>query len=127
MCAAVALAATGCGGGGDFKNEPRPPVPLQITGVITAKRVTISPDAFGAGPVVITVSNQTRRSHTLRLEGPEISERVGPVNPSDTAAIQKTLPQGEYTMSADSDSGITPATISVGPERKDASGQLLLP
>lgn len=126
MLALVALVASGCGDD-DFKNKPRPPVPLQITGVITERSVTISPDAFGAGPVVITVSNQTRGSHDLTLEGPRVSERVGPVNPSDTATIQKSLPEGRYTVSADSGGRITPGKITVGAERQNGSGDLLLP
>ena len=40
--AIVVVALTGCGGGKDFANEPRPPVPLQLTGVITKQKVTIS-------------------------------------------------------------------------------------
>lgn len=106
-------------------------MPLQITGVITDKSVTISPDAFGAGPVVITVANETKDSHTLTLEGPRVSERVGPVQPADTAAIQKTLPEGEFTITAGSsgndDDEIEPAEIEVGPERESGSGDLLLP
>ena len=61
----VVIALTGCGGGSDFQNKPRPPVPLQLTGVITPKRVTVSPNRIGAGPVVLNVSNQTEQSHTL--------------------------------------------------------------
>ena len=52
--AADALALAGCGGGKDFANTPRPPVPLQLTGVITKAKVTISPNKVGAGPVVMT-------------------------------------------------------------------------
>ena len=66
FCAA-ALALAGCGED-DFENEPRPPVPVQLTGVITQEKVTVSPNELGAGPVVITVSNQTKASHTLTLE-----------------------------------------------------------
>ena len=96
--AAVAVALAGCGGGEDFKNEPRPPVPLQLTGVITKDKVTISPSKVGAGPVVITVSNQTGKSHTLTLDGQGVQERVGPINPLDTAQLQKTLEPGRYTV-----------------------------
>ena len=62
----AAIALGGCGGGKGFANHPRPPVPLQLTGVITNAKVTISPNKVGAGPVVITVSNQTSQSRTLR-------------------------------------------------------------
>src|SRR3954452_5198353 len=87
VSAALAIALAGCGGGKDFANKPRPPVPLQLTGVITKQKVTISPNKVGAGPVVITVSNQTGQSHTLTLAGRGEQERVGPINPLDTAQL----------------------------------------
>ena len=115
----------------DFENEPRPPVPLQLTGVITPDRVTVSPNKVGAGPVVITVSNQTDAAHSLMLEGEGIRERVGPINPEATASLQKTLKPGQYTITAGSDQAvereIRPATLVIGPERDSASDELLLP
>jgi hypothetical protein len=129
--AAVAVALAGCGGGKDFANKPRPPVPLQLTGVITKQKVTISPRKVGAGPVVITVSNQTGQSRTLTLDGNGIQERVGPINPLDTAQLQKTLTPGRYTVRAGSEAAtarqIAPATLLIGRERKSASDQVLLP
>jgi hypothetical protein len=129
--AAVAVALAGCGGGKDFANKPRPPVPLQLTGVITKQKVTISPRRVGAGPVVITVSNQTGQSRTLTLDGNGIQERVGPINPLDTAQLQKTLTPGRYKVTAGSEAAtatqIAPATLLIGRERKSASDQVLLP
>jgi hypothetical protein len=126
----LALVAAGCGDD-DFENEPRPPVTLQLTGVITPDRVTVSPNRVGAGPVIITVSNQTPDAHTLTLEGEGLRERVGPINPEDTASIQKTLPQGQYTVKAGSnaavDEEIRPATLVIGEARDSASDELLLP
>lgn len=127
------LAVAGCGGDDDFENKPRPPVPLQLTGVITDERVTVSPDEVGAGPVVITVSNQTEQSRTLTLEGGprNIQERVGPINPLDTATIQKTLERGEYTVKAGSEKAVArevaAADLKIGPPRKSASDRVLLP
>ncbi len=132
LCAA-GLALAGCGED-DFENEPRPPVPVQLTGVITEQKVTVSPNELGAGPVVITVSNQTKASHTLTLEsadGGTIREQVGPINPLDTATLQRTLEPGEYTVRAGSETAvpreITPATLTIGQERKSGSDELLLP
>lgn len=126
----VVLVVAGCGDD-DFENEPRPPVPLQLTGVITDERVTVSPNRVGAGPVVITISNQTPGAHAVTLEGEGLRERVGPINPQDTASIQKTLPPGEYTVEADSNGGgeeeIRPATLVIGEPRDSASDELLLP
>jgi hypothetical protein len=132
LCAA-GLALTGCGED-DFENEPRPPVPKQLTGVITKERVTVSPDEEGAGPFVITISNQTKASHTITLEssdGGTIREQVGPINPLDTATLQRTLPTGEYTVKAGSERAvkreIAPAVLKIGEDRKSGSDELLLP
>jgi hypothetical protein len=132
FCAA-AMALAACGED-DFENEPRPPVPIQLTGVITDEKVTVSPNEVGAGPVVITVSNQTEISHTVTLEssdGGTIREQVGPINPLDTATLQRTLDPGTYTVRAGSETAlpreITPATLTIGQERKSGSDELLLP
>ena len=132
VCAA-GLVLTACGED-DFENEPRPPTPVQLSGVITEEKVTVSPNQLGAGPVVITVSNQTDASHTITLEssdGGTIREQVGPINPLDTATLQRTLDQGSYTVSAGSEAAvpkeIQPATLTIGKERKSGSDELLLP
>jgi hypothetical protein len=133
MLCAAGLTLAACGED-DFENDPRPPVPKQLTGVITDDKVTVSPDELGAGPVVITVSNQTKASHTVTLEsadGGTIREQVGPINPLDTATLQRTLAQGTYTVKAGSETAvpkeIQPATLTIGQERKSGSGELLLP
>ncbi|HYH58849.1 MAG TPA: hypothetical protein VD790_06470 [Thermoleophilaceae bacterium] len=132
LCAAGVTLA-GCGEE-DFANDPRPPVTKELTGVITDRKVTVSPNELGAGPVVITVSNQTEAAHTITLEstgGGSIREQVGPINPLDTAELQRTLEPGEYTVSAGSEAAvpreISPATLTIGPERESASDELLLP
>ena len=132
LCAA-GLVLAACGED-DFKNEPRPPVARELTGVITDQEVTVSPHELGAGPVVITVSNQTDAAHTLTLEsadGGTIREQVGPINPLDTATLQRTLTEGTYTVTAGSDTAvpreIKPATLKIGKPRKSGSGELLLP
>jgi hypothetical protein len=128
---AVALAFAGCGGGEDFANKPRPPVTLELTGVITKQKVTISPSKVGAGPVVITVSNQSEQARTLTLDGNGIQERVGPINPLDTAKLQKTLKPGRYTVTAGSEKAtatpIRPARLVIGKARASASDKVLLP
>jgi hypothetical protein len=128
---ALALALVGCGGGKDFANKPRPPVPLQLTGVITQDKVTISPNRVGAGPVVITVSNQTQVGRTLTLVGNGDQEQIGPINPLQTGQLQKTLKPGRYKVTAGSlratRHSVAPATLVIGKERPSASDKVLLP
>jgi hypothetical protein len=128
----LALVAGGCGDK-EFANAPRPPSAVELTGVITKESVTISPKREGAGPVRITVANQTDRALTVTLEGEDLEARVGPVAPQDTAEIRKTLSRGTYEVRAgssravDIEDQIAPATIEIGRDRKSSDGELLLP
>jgi hypothetical protein len=129
--ASLALAA-GCGDE-DFANDPRPPTAVELSGVIKDEGITISPRREGAGPIRILIANQTDRSHTITLEGDDIVERVGPVQPGDVAPIQKTLDSGTYEIRAgspravDIEDQIPPATLTIGPERDSSDTELLLP
>jgi hypothetical protein len=131
LLALAAMTATGCGGGSHFKNDPRPPAPVQLTGVISDKGVTISPDRVGAGPVVLLISNQTQQTHTITLDGENTKDTVGPINPLDTAKLQQTLVQGSYQVKAGSSKAVSkqlkPGHLEVGPKRKSSSSQVLLP
>jgi len=128
-CGSLALA--GCGQG-DFKNAPRPAAAIAVTGVIQDRGVTISPGSVrGSGPVLITISNQTNDAHTVTLKGASVEETVGPINPRDTATIQKTLAAGNYDVKAGSERAVAkeipPGSLSVGLKKRDSSGELLLP
>jgi hypothetical protein len=136
IAAALATVGLTACGGDDFENERRPPVPITITGVVTDQEVDISPHDFGAGPIVLTISNQTPESHRVTLDGTsddgtEISEVTGPINPQDTATIQQSLPPGDYEVIANSDGAlnpdIRPGQITVDEERPSGSNTLELP
>jgi hypothetical protein len=126
----TAAVIAGCGGE-DFKNEARAPVRLALTGVIQNDKVTVSPAKLGAGPVEITISNQTDSVHTILLEGESIKEQQGPVQPGATATIQKTLDPGSYEVRAGSEKAvrkeIQPAVLTIGKKRKNSNNDLLLP
>ncbi|HEY1359827.1 MAG TPA: hypothetical protein VGF21_16105 [Thermoleophilaceae bacterium] len=106
-------------------------MPIELTGVIQPAKVTVSPNKVGAGPVLITISNQTNEAHTVTLEGDTVKERIGPVQPEDTATIQKTLARGDYEVRAGSSVAvpkeITPAKLRITNERRDSNNRLLLP
>jgi hypothetical protein len=127
----MALALAGCGGGKDFANKPRPPVTLDLTGVITKERVTISPRRVGAGPVTIKVSNQSGATRTVVLDGNGIQESVGPIDDLSVGTLQKTLKPGRYTVKAGSEAAtakvLRPAILVIGKERQSASDKVLLP
>jgi hypothetical protein len=149
----ILLVVSGCGGSSDkFKNEARPPVPTQLTGVITDNEVTVSPDALPLAPkpkqhesaknldtpIILIISNQTQESHTVTLSGKDakgnpIEARTPPINPLDTAQIQQSLPPGTYEVKAGSEKAVDPgkqiaaATLTVGPNRQTSSDDVLLP
>jgi hypothetical protein len=131
LLATAAMTAAGCGGASHFKNEPRPPAPVQLTGVITDKGVTVSPDRVGAGPVILLISNQTQQAHTITLDGGNTKDTVGPINPLDTAKLQQTLEQGDYQVKAGSSQALSKelkaGTLTVGPRRRSSADQVLLP
>jgi hypothetical protein len=126
----IAVFAAGCGDD-DFANNPRPAVPKELTGVIQEDKVTISPSKEGAGPILLTISNQTDDAHTVILEGEEIRKEAGPVNQLDVATLQVTLKPGAYEVRAGSRTArrrdIQPATLTIGQPRKASNDELLLP
>jgi hypothetical protein len=132
-CAGLAIAAVLFGGCGedDFKNEARAPVRIALTGVIQDDEVTVSPANVGAGPVEITISNQTDRARSITLEGESIVEQSDAVEPGATATIQRTLEPGSYEVKAGTEKAvrqeIRPAVLRIGKERKNSNNQLLLP
>ena len=129
MALAVALLA-GCGGE-DFKNEARAPIRLELSGVIQDDEVTVQPAKIGAGPVAITISNQTDAPHSVTIEGSSTIDRAGPVQPGATATIQKTLSPGSYEVKAGSEKAvkreIRPAVLKIGKSRKNSNNDVLLP
>jgi hypothetical protein len=127
---AAAAVLGGCGED-DFENEARAPVRVALTGVIQDDEVTVSPAKVGAGPVEITISNQTDSERTITLEGESITEQGGPVQPGDTVTLQKTLEPGSYEVRAGSEKAvrreIRPAVLEIGRKRKNSNNELLLP
>jgi hypothetical protein len=136
MLTAVALAAVavaGCGGGSARPNDDRPPSPITITAAVGAQRVSVSPGAFGAGPVRLVVVNQTSASQQVTLEsdlapgeGPGIRRQTAPINPQDTATLAADVRPGRYTLRVRG-GDIRRATLRVGAARPSSQNALLLP
>jgi hypothetical protein len=125
LCA-IALTLAACGGNDD-RNANRPPVPINISVQLGARKVSVSPAKFGAGPITLLVANQSGAAQTLTIDGPRVRQAVGPINPEDTATLKVTVRPGQYSISADEAAGLRPAELTVGPQRSSAQNTLLLP
>jgi hypothetical protein len=129
----LAVAATivvGCGGGTDYKNEPRPAAPIVVTASISKSAVSVSPRTFGAGPITLIVTNQTGASQQVTVEinsgQAGFKGRTGPINPRDTGQLKADLGEGTYSVHVDGNS-IKGARLKVGQKRASAQNDLLQP
>jgi hypothetical protein len=129
----VVAALVGCGEDDDHANKPRPPAPINVTAAIDSDRVRVSPRAFGSGPVVIIISNQSGAPQTVTLETDEIGGESGGIRRStpeiaarSTGQLKVDPPEGTYRLSA-SAGDITPAALAVGERRESAQNELLQP
>jgi hypothetical protein len=133
LAVAVVLAVGACGSSADYKNDPRPPGPIVITGYISDQRVSVSPRSLGAGPISLIVTNQTGTAQRVTLEsagpagsGPGIKQVTAPISPQDTATLKVDVKPGSYSVHVGADA-IRAARLKVGPERKSAQNDLLQP
>jgi hypothetical protein len=133
LAVAVMLAVAACGSNSDYKNDPRPPSPIVITGYISDQRVSVSPRRLGAGPISLIVTNQTGTAQRVTLEsagaigsGPGIRQVTAPISPRDTATLKVDVKPGSYSVHVGADA-IRAARLKVGPERKSAQNDLLQP
>jgi hypothetical protein len=135
-----AIALAGCGSSKTFANRPRPPLPVNLTVYVNNARVSVSPHAVGAGPVVFIVTNQAARTESLAIQrkgGSGSIANTGPINPQGTAQVTVNLSRGTYTVATTARgateaaraeaSPIQSATLVIGRPRASASDQLLQP
>jgi hypothetical protein len=134
LAVAAGLAAGGCGSSSaDYKNDPRPPAPIVVTGYVDDQRVSVSPRSMGAGPISLIVTNQTSTAQRVTLEsanatgtGPGLKQVTAPISPRDTATLKVDVKPGSYTVHVAGDA-IRAARLQVGPERASAQNDLLQP
>jgi hypothetical protein len=134
LAVAVVLTVAACGSSSaDYKNDPRPPGPIVITGYISNQRVSVSPRSLGAGPISLIVTNQTGTAQRVTLEsadptgsGPGIKQVTAPISPRDTATLKVDVKPGSYSVHVGADA-IRTARLKVGAERKSAQNDLLQP
>jgi hypothetical protein len=124
----------GCGGGGgDYANRPRPPAPINVTAAISNSRISISPRSFGAGPIVLIVSNQSSSAQevtfaTAELGGSEPGRTFSttPINPRGVATLKVDVREGDWELRT-GDDAVRSAAVTVGKQRKSAQDDLLQP
>jgi len=128
---AVAAGASGCGSDNvSYKNVQRPAAPINVTAAITNSQIKVSPRRFGAGPIILIISNQSSDAQAVTFEtgGGEagIRQTTSAINPAGTAQLQLEVRQGTYDLSVE-DRRIRPASLRVGKPRKSAQNELLEP
>jgi hypothetical protein len=120
----TALAVAGCGED-DFANDPRPPVPAEVSVKIAKDGVGVSPREFGAGLVNFTIANLTRTAGTLAINGP-VDANSQEIPPAGTETIKLDMKTGSYEATV-SGLAVAPFNFTVGPERPSGQNDLLLP
>jgi hypothetical protein len=120
----AALAVAGCGRN-DFKNDPAPPVPAEVSVKIAKDGVGMSPKEFGAGLVNFTIANLTDQTGSLAIHG-AVSAESDQIAPAQTGTIKVNLKSGSYEASVNG-FAVRPFDFTVGPERPSSTNNLLLP
>jgi hypothetical protein len=123
----------GCGDTDSHKNKLKPPEPINVTASVSDNRVSVSPNAFGAGPIVLIITNQTARKQDVTLESDTtsgkagIQQSTGPIVPEGgTAQLQVNVGKGTYRLST-ADDRVEAARIAVGTSRGTSQNELLQP
>jgi hypothetical protein len=139
----TATTLSACGGSKHFANEPRPAAPVNMTVYINDQRVSVSPGAVGAGPVVFIITNQASNAESLAVNsssggGSQPLADTGPISPQATAQLSVDLKDpGDYSVgvapndsteaAAATPTGIQPATIHVGKTRPNSNNDVAQP
>jgi hypothetical protein len=130
----AALIVAGCGTKERTANELRPPVPIQLNASLMPKKISLSPNQIGGGPVTLIVSNLTATEQriTFGANSPSgtselrIDSQSATIAPNDTAAMKAELSDGTYSLSVEGES-IPTSVLNVSGERPSAQNDLMLP
>lgn len=147
---AACLLGAGCGSD-SHANDPRPPLPAEVTvnvtdtgvqaqpaevgvkhanGAALGSNETKEPEANPKEPLVVnfTTSNTTNTDTVLEIRGPGgLLKRSGAIVAQGNDVYKVGLPNGHYTIEAADLPGAKPAAFYVGPERVSSQNDLLLP
>jgi hypothetical protein len=124
---AAAVVVAGCGSKDSYKNNLRPPAPINVTAAISPKAVSVSPAKFGAGPIVVILANQSDTSQEVTIQ--DASGKVHQsvlVSPGGPGTIKVNVTEGSWVLKT-GNQDIKPAAVTVGPPRPSAQNELLQP
>lgn len=130
----VALAFAGCGTKERTANELRPPLPIQLDASLMPKKISLSPNQIGGGPITLIVSNLSGSDQrvTFGANSPSgsadlrIDSQSATIAPNNTATMKADLTDGIYSLSVEDDA-IPASLLSVSGERPSAQNDLMLP
>ncbi len=137
---AAVLSLSACGSAGSpAASRPAPPNPIVVSAYVGAGQIRVSPSHFGAGPILLTVTNQSDHAVALRLlHGGHAIARTAPINPQGVTQLKVDLNRGGYTLTAASagrrtdaqrtlPSHVVGARLRVGRHRPSSGASLLQP
>jgi hypothetical protein len=142
MSGVSALTLSACGNAGSpAASRPDPPAPTVLSVLVSGSQIRLSPDRIGAGPVLLTITNQSSGSVAVLVRRSGSSDavaRTAPVNPQGITQIKLDLSRGSYSLAAkrsgrQSDarasrpSPIAPARLRITAARPSSGGQALQP
>ena len=144
ILAAAAAGVAGCGSAGSpAASRPDPPTPITLSAFVGRDAIHVAPARLGAGPVLLTVADQSPRAIALLLSragSRQVIARTAPINPDGVIQVKLDLGSGTYTVSARPDIGRHPTlgaevrapaavttTLRVGRRRTSSGDQVLQP
>jgi hypothetical protein len=142
ICAMTALGVSACGSAGSKSASIAPPPgPVVLSALVGGSQVSVSPARLGAGPVLLTVTNQGQRAAVVTLSRSGHAQtlaRTAPINPQGATQIKVDLSRGTYRVAVARGAHRTDAQktrpvpvagamIRVGRRHGNGAGQLLAP
>jgi hypothetical protein len=143
ILAVTAAGVTGCGDGSLAASRPDPPTPITLSAFVGRDAIHVAPARLGAGPVLLTVADQSPRAVALvlsRAGSRQVIARTAPINPDGVTQVKLDLGSGTYTVAARPVTGRHPTlqaqvdaaatvttTVRVGRPRPSGGDQVLQP
>lgn len=136
-----AMLLSACGSvGGKSASLSRPASPVYLSVYVNDSRISVSPTAVGAGPVVFVVANQSSQSEALQITRAGSSDALAttaPISPQGTTQLTLDAKRGAYTIGTaprgateaqlSQPSGIRAASFSIRGARAGSSNQVMQP